>query len=252
MKGLRLSKAFVISMLSLLWLCLISLPPLAYSASVNDFLIAQKVFLDPSTSKAHVLLKNVGSKIITAYALSVLPDNVLPTSEEFFMSIGLDPTLVPDSRPPYTGGLRPGEIRDFEGWVRVNLIPQVTISAVIFEDRTAVGDDSVITQLFKSRSEQAIEAKHWCEQLNPDRFRQMNTAESRSALADLVGQLHKAESESKLTAGVSAQNVRDRIMGLLGRLNGLDPSVIANAFSFEQGRCAVMSEHAARRVGRVQ
>jgi hypothetical protein len=149
-----------ISQIMCLLICaaeLLPAPAVPQAQTPSAFLAVQKIAADPSNSRMLVTLKNVGNLKVTACGLVASSRQY---TYDLFYSIGMEARLAL-SRPSGFGGIQPGESADLLLPVSQNKTLTAEINAVILEDRTAVGDESVIASMFRQRMAFASEWGRW-------------------------------------------------------------------------------------------
>lgn len=144
---------------------LAAVPAYAQGADPASILTVQSFVLDPKGTVGHLTLKNEGTKKITAYAVRSESDSTVQLLYDYYPMIGLRPVSdwAPAAPPYEAGGVKPGALTErlvtfHEG----DKIPALRVSAVVFADRTALGDEADISAVFQHRSAIAAELKGWC------------------------------------------------------------------------------------------
>jgi hypothetical protein len=230
-----LSAAFVLS----------AHPGLGQAQEPKAFLAVGKVSVDPAAgSVVHVSLKNIGSKTITAYAV-LTSRAAKPTTEDFFDSIGVAEKFNLPKAQSSLGGIRPGEEHDLAISTPGGTAPTIEVTAVVFSDRTAVGDSAQVADIFSFRAGRAAELERWCGTLTPDSVRLLGAQEMRAAVAAQIRAARAANvSETDPVRDGGAQLERQGIIATLQQ--AVDNGTILGRLSLLQARCAVATEHSRR------
>jgi len=220
-------------------------------AQVNDpskALVVQGVTFDPSTSFAKVELFNASGKTITGYSLTFTTG--LPMVKDYFSTIGLFPagTKGPDGMRPPVDGILAGESDAFPVTPGPPQSSEYRVVAVVFEDRTAIGDEAEIQHIFDRRSAAAQELSQWCEALNVDALRGTDREAARAAAKALASRMRAARSgPSGTERSAVANGERHGLMIVLDQASTKDDP----AFGLQalRSHCASAPVHAKRTPG---
>jgi hypothetical protein len=216
-------------------LFLVAIGPIQAGPALSSLQISS-VTVDMNEHQLRLTLSNAGTKVITAYALRT--DKAFASVsfiEDFFPSIGV-PDLGPKGAtgsPSYVGGIRPGD--DKLVIIPGELSPRVTVTSVVFDDRTSEGSPEDISRIASRRAPQVIELSIWCEKFmpiaglhGPERGRQFRT---------LSEQIKAAKPATYGTGELNAlaSTVREQLTGFLDAAQQLtDPTLPLSALS---GHC---------------
>ncbi len=167
----------------------------ANAQSPGSVLVIEQTTLDDD-GMVTVLLHNEGSKTISEYTLL---DAANPGATHGFFA-GLAMELLArqglpkglDPPPMRDGPIHPGQSTSVRVGRHGSDFPLLTVAAIVFEDRTAIGDEKLIRQIFQRRSEEAVEYAQWCPSLAPERLEGKDRSAVISLLAQLESEIRKA------------------------------------------------------------
>jgi len=209
------------------------------------------VFVDPATSTLHVSVHNIGKRTITAYCVHNSLKPQTPIWEDFFASIGLGPESAAPGTQVQLGGLQPGDLGDIAIRQSTTDPPVLEVSAVVFADRTAVGDESEITYLFARRSGEAAELGRWCSALQTSYPEGRSDEELRRDLRSFASAVRRADIPE--TDPVAAAAAKGERMNLGIAVDSMTASTDVRALmAFLQRRCESAQLDSKRERGETQ
>jgi hypothetical protein len=230
--------------------CAILMAPIAFGQPMefSAALKLQKVALDPIAKAVHFDVVNIGSQTITAYGLAY-DDEAIPRTTEFFPSAGVDLTSFGIPRQAFWGGIRPGEIMPQNMPDSKNRVPKLAIIGLIFDDRTAIGDEAWIKDTFAKRYAQASEMARWCGLVKSGSIGAMSPSSARSFMETVAQQMRAARVDQKTPYSASAQSARDDLASMLEHAvggAGIARTEATAVVPFMESRCAAAQQHSKR------
>jgi hypothetical protein len=148
-------------------LCVIAASLYAQGKPTDVLVATSSVVRSDANGAIRLPLKNISSQSITAYAVRWTVDSFsMVSGREFFSSLGME-SLAPDKKfgvnglPPDGMDLARNNFVDFP-----NRDIGVQVIAVIFADRTAVGDPTQITEYFERRRAQTEILGRWVQEVS--------------------------------------------------------------------------------------
>jgi hypothetical protein len=204
----------------------------ASGQTADSVLLVENTTLDADGTTAHLQLRNTSNKTITAYAMTGTASSE-PSFTDFFPSVGLEWLKG-------AGGIPGGETKSTTIVRSGHDFPLVRVVAVVFADRSAIGDEKQIERIFRNRSDEASEMSGWCEMLGPGRLPKLDRGMAGSTLSDLMERIRRAPPASA-PAAVTAR--RDLLSKLEQGGWRQEPAVFVTLL---RSHCAAMAVHARR------
>jgi hypothetical protein len=235
-------RAFQIVQMTVLATGLLGGQAAGQSQGAGTFLSVQSVVFDQTISDLKVTVRNVGNKRITGFAILVSSSQY---TEDYFGSIGQEAKLT-FPRPPGFGGILPGEAVEFLFPAKADQAATAEINAVIFDDRTAAGDEDQIAYLFRGRLGHASEWQRWAPSMRPGTFDIAPTIFD-EARKGVIARLQRATSAGDDPATATGEAMaRHELIGLMKQVTADSSHVILQHI---QDVSAVLQEHSKRQTG---
>jgi hypothetical protein len=181
----------------------------ALGQEVSSVLTVESAALENDGKLVRLTVRNSGTKLITAFAVVTDPGRNVVTND-YFPSLGVEAALGG------LGGIRPGQTASIVFGPPGSAPPKVV--AVVFADRTAIGDEAQIDGIFERRAQSAAEMAPWCAALSADRLDRLIPPDLVAAVATIRRDLLEqgvADTFASLLDGVARTNNPHQIIEFL-------------------------------------